>query len=117
MAGGKLERASAAAHALGALFVSTRVPVIAVRVTGEFVAANDAAIAQYGYALPELLEMRIHDLQATSRPIDADLALAQTTSEAPLDRRPHRRKDGTVVWSSRPRVPSPSTARRSSCLC
>jgi PAS domain S-box-containing protein len=96
--GEKLARAERVAKALGALFVSTRVPVIVVRATGEFIAANDAAIAKYGYSLEELLERRIHDLQATPRSIEQDLERAHRGDPSQLDRRAHRRKDGTVLW-------------------
>jgi two-component system cell cycle sensor histidine kinase/response regulator CckA len=98
MSGEKVERATVIARALGVLFVSTRVPAIAVRVTGEFMAANDAALQQYGYSMAELLELRIHDLQATPRPIDGDLARAHAGHDEALDRRAHRRKDGSVLW-------------------
>ena len=94
----KLDHAGAVARALGALFVHTRVPAIAVRVTGEFVSANDATLEQYGYSMAELLELRIHDLQATTRPIDGDLSRAHAGDGASLDRRAHRRKDGSVLW-------------------
>ena len=42
---------------------TTRVPVIVGRArAARSSSANDAAVAQYGYSLEELLEMRIHDL-------------------------------------------------------
>jgi hypothetical protein len=43
---GALERAARAAEALGVFFAETRIPVIAVRQSGEFVTANAAAVAQ-----------------------------------------------------------------------
>ena len=95
---GEVERARSVAEALGALFMQTRVPVIAVRRDGSFVTANAAAIAQYGYTLEELLAMRIHDLQARDRPIDDDLRRAGEGDVRPLERRPHRRKDGSILW-------------------
>ena len=93
-----MQRAARVAGALGALFEKTRVPVIAIATCGEFVAANDAAVEQYGYSLAELLELRVHDLQASPRNIDGDLAHAHRNEEAPLERRPHRRKDGSILW-------------------
>jgi PAS domain S-box-containing protein len=94
----ELRRAERITEALGMLFVETRVPVIIVDLEGRFRAANAAAIAQYGYALDELLTMRIHDLQAHSRAIEGDLHRAAVGDPAPLDRRPHRRKDGSILW-------------------
>jgi PAS domain S-box-containing protein len=94
----KLTRARDIAHALGAFFERTRVPVIAVRRSGEIVAANDSTIEQYGYSLEELVEMRIHDFQATERPIENDLARAMRGDIKPLDRRAHKRKDGSIAW-------------------
>ena len=95
---GKLARAERVARSLGALFQHTGIPVIAVEPSGEFVAANDAAIAQYGYPVDELLEMRIQDLQAFGRDVAEDLARAATSEHAALERRPHRKKDGTILW-------------------
>ncbi len=83
---------------MGTLFVTARVPMIVVLASGHFRAANAAAIQQYGYSLAELLTMRIHDLQAHERPIDGDLHRAAVGDAAPLERRPHRRRDGSIVW-------------------
>jgi PAS domain S-box-containing protein len=88
-------------RALGSLFVETAVPIIVVGPDGRFAAANGAAIRQYGYTLDELLEKRIHDLIADGRPdtsIDADLHRVTFGKHASLERRPHKRKDGTVLW-------------------
>jgi PAS domain S-box-containing protein len=93
-----LRRAERIAEAMGVLFVETRVPVIVVQPEGRFVAANAAAIAQYGYTLDELLTMRIQDLQAHTRAIEGDLQRAASGDPEPLDRRPHRRKDGSILW-------------------
>ncbi len=93
-----LARAARVEAALGAFFAETRVPVIVVRGDGRFVAANAAAIAQYGWSLEELLAMRVQDLQAFGRDIERDLSLAVQGDGAPLVRRPHRRKDGSVLW-------------------
>lgn len=98
IAGERIARAERVSKSLGVLFASTRVPIIVVRASGEFVAANDAAVAKYGYTLDELLSMRIHDLQATSRSIARDLERAYVGDPTLLDRRAHRRKDGTVLW-------------------
>jgi PAS domain S-box-containing protein len=93
-----IARAERIAQKLGVLFTETRVPVIVVMPDGRFVSANDAAIAQYGYSLAELLAMRIHDLQAHARPLEEDLHRAATGDRTPLERRPHRRKDGSILW-------------------
>ncbi len=89
-------------QALGSLFVETAVPIIAVGPDGRFAAANRAAIRQYGYTLDELLGKRIHDLVADGWPlekIDDDLQRAAGgTSHASLERRPHKRKDGSLLW-------------------
>jgi PAS domain S-box-containing protein len=92
-------RAERVARALGALFAETRIPVLALTRGGEFVAANAAAVAQYGWSLEELLRMNIRDLQAGPLPsLDDDLGQAYAGARQPLDRRPHRRKDGSVLW-------------------
>lgn len=99
MVGEKIQRAREVRAALGAFFESARVPVIVVDGEGRFVSANDAALSQYGWSLEELLGMRIHDLIATPRPqVAQDLRRAMRGDPHTLDRRPHRRKDGSVVW-------------------
>ena len=93
------ERADQVGRALGMLFEETRVPVIAVTPDGAFVTANRAAIDQYGYTLDELLGMRIHDLIGDGyTSVDDDLTLAASDRHVILGRRPHRRKDGSVLW-------------------
>jgi PAS domain S-box-containing protein len=85
--------------ALGALFEASRWPVIVVEHDGRIVTANQAVIAQYGWSLAELVTMNIRDLQAAERrEIPADLDRAFRGDASPLDRRPHRRRDGSVVW-------------------
>jgi two-component system NtrC family sensor kinase len=92
-------RAERVARALGVLFAETKIPVIALSRGGAFVGANAAAIAQYGWSLEELLRMNIRDFLAGDYPaLDADLAGAYTDASTPLQRRPHRRKDGSVLW-------------------
>jgi PAS domain S-box-containing protein len=83
---------------LGAFFQGARVPVIVVHPDGSFAAANDVAIRQYGYSLEELLDLRIHDLVIDERDVDEDLRLAAQAHEVPLDRRRHRKKDGSSLW-------------------
>jgi two-component system, NtrC family, sensor kinase len=83
---------------LGALFQGARVPVIVLYADGSFAAANDLAIAQYGYTLDELLTLRIHDLIIDDRDVDRDLRMVARSEQTPLDRRRHRKKDGGVVW-------------------
>jgi PAS domain S-box-containing protein len=95
----EVARAGRVAQALGVLFAETRIPVIALTQGGAFVSANAAALAQYGWSLEELLRMNIRDLMAFDYPsLDADLADAFAGGAAPLNRRPHRRRDGSVLW-------------------
>jgi PAS domain S-box-containing protein len=96
--GGKLERAARVAKQLGVLFEKTRAPALVVERTGEFVAANAAMLAKYGYSLEELLAMRIQDLQASGRDVDADLGRAHRGDPGELERRPHHTKDGRTIW-------------------
>jgi PAS domain S-box-containing protein len=94
-----LARAERIAQALGVLFAEMRIPVIALSRGGAFVSANAAALAQYGWSLEELLGMNISDLMAADYPsLEADLADAIGGKPVPLNRRPHRRKDGSVLW-------------------
>jgi two-component system, NtrC family, sensor kinase len=83
---------------LGALFHGARVPIIVLYPDGSFAAANDRAIAQYGYTLDELLQRRIHDLILDDRDVDRDLRLAAQAEGVTIDRRRHKKKDGGVVW-------------------
>jgi PAS domain S-box-containing protein len=92
-------RAERVAKALGVLFAEARIPVIAVTREGQLVAANAATIAQYGWSLEELLRMNIRDILATEHPsLRTDLERAYAGTLEPLDRRPHRRKDGSILW-------------------
>jgi len=92
-------RALEVRRVLGTFLERTRAPVIVVEHDGRFVSANDAALAQYGYGLEELVEMRIHDFMAQPRPeLPADLDRVFHGDRGPLERRPHRRKDGSIVW-------------------
>ena len=94
-----LERAARVGSALGVLFAEARIPVIALTRAGAFVAANGATIAQYGWSLEELLRMSINDLLAAEYPaLEDDLGSAFAGAWTPLNRRPHRRKDGSVLW-------------------
>jgi len=93
-----IARAGRVARALGALFAESRLPVIAVDREGHFVTANAAAIAQYGWSLDELVTMRIQDLQAGPRDVLPDLNHAYEGDTDPLERRPHHRRDGSVLW-------------------
>jgi PAS domain S-box-containing protein len=93
------ERAERVALALGVFFKETGVPVIVVTPDGCFVAVNRAAVDQYGYPLDELLGMRIHDLIGEGYTnVDVDLTLASRDRHAVLERRPHKRKDGSILW-------------------
>ena len=92
-------RAERVAKALGVLFAETRIPVIALTRPGQLVAANAAAVSQYGWSLQELVRMNIRDLINTDYPsLDDDLERAFAGTERPLRRRPHRRKDGSELW-------------------
>ncbi|MFI5298118.1 MAG: ATP-binding protein [Polyangiales bacterium] len=94
----RLERARAVASSLGALFLRTGFPVVALGKDGAIVAANDPLIAQYGWPLEALVTMRIHDFQASSRPIDAELDLAMRERDYSFAPRQHRRRDGSRLW-------------------
>ncbi len=93
-----LARAERVAHALGALFVETHFPVIAIDEVGHIVSGNAAAVRQYGHSLAELVALRIHDFQATDRPIEGELTRARREAGAPYEPREHRRKDGSRLW-------------------
>jgi len=84
---------------LGPLFEGGSVPILVLYPGGSFVAANEVALRQYGYTLEEILERRIHDLLCDAFDVDGELAsiTAQEPSRA-LDRRRHRRKDGSLLW-------------------
>src|SRR5580658_5190405 len=79
------------------MFHHARVPVIVLYPNGRFATANEAARKEYGYSLEELLRIRIHDLIVDPRDVDRDLRLAENGT-ADLERRRHRRKDGSVLW-------------------
>jgi PAS domain S-box-containing protein len=99
MAGERVRHALQVRSALGAFFEQARVPVIVVEESGAFVSANEAALEQYGWSLGELVEMRIHDLMAHPRPeLDQDLRHAHRGDPIILDRRAHKRRDGSIVW-------------------
>ncbi len=94
-----MQRAREVRSELGAFFESARVPIIVVEADGAFVTANDSALNQYGWSLDELVNMRIHDLMDAPRPeLERDLQRARLGDDEPLDRRLHRRKDGSVLW-------------------
>jgi PAS domain S-box-containing protein len=93
-----IARAGRVARALGALFAESRLPVIAVDREGRFITANGAAVAQYGWSLDELVTMRIQDIQAGTRDIVPDLGRAYEGDADPLERRPHHRRNGSVLW-------------------
>ena len=94
----RVERAARVARELGVLFEKTRAPVLVCERSGEFVAANEAMLSAYGYTIEELLDLRVQDIQAEGRDIDDDLGRAFRNDELELDRRPHRTKDGRVLW-------------------
>jgi PAS domain S-box-containing protein len=81
---------------IGAMFHGARVPMIVLHPDGRFVAANEAACQQYGYTLEELLFLRIHDLIVDDCDVDRDFGLAE--QGVPVERRRHRRKDGSFLW-------------------
>jgi PAS domain S-box-containing protein len=99
----RLDDARRIGAAIGPMFHGARVPIIALRPAGHFVAANEVAIRQYGYSLEELLERRIHDLIVEPHDVDGDLRLVER-GVSDLQRRMHRRKDGTLLWV----LPAPS---------
>lgn len=69
--------------------------------TGEILAANKAAIEQYGWTLEELQERTITDLADESdREPMADAFAKQLGSLVHVGEWQHRRKDGTTLWVS-----------------
>ena len=99
MVGEGVARALEVRRALGAFLEQSRAPVIVVEPDGRFVSANDAALAQYGYGLDELVHMRIDDFLAMPlADLQQDLKNALEGAGAPLGRRAHRRKNGSVLW-------------------
>jgi PAS domain S-box-containing protein len=99
MVGERVQHALSFRAKLGPFFATSRAPSIVLDRDGRFVTANEAALAQYGYSLEQLVEMRIHDFMATPRAeLEGDLDLAFRGEGAGLARRPHRRKDGSVLW-------------------
>jgi two-component system cell cycle sensor histidine kinase/response regulator CckA len=99
MAGERVTRALELRRLLGPFFERCLAPTIVLEHGGGFATANDAALAQYGYSLDELVAMRIHDIMALPRPeLSADLEKAFQGQRPGFERRPHRRKDGSVIW-------------------
>src|ERR1700692_1539638 len=95
--GERVARAVRLRRSLGPFFERARAPVIVVEHDGRFASANDAALKQYGYELEELAAMNIADLMAAPRrQLPADLDHAYRGDPAPLERRAHRRRDGSV---------------------
>jgi diguanylate cyclase (GGDEF)-like protein/PAS domain S-box-containing protein len=66
-------------------------------VGGRFITANEATLRAYGYALEELQEMQMADLEA---PMDEEAEDVESVLGAPIEgtRMQHRHKDGRVVW-------------------
>jgi PAS domain S-box-containing protein len=93
----KLEHSRRIGEALGPLFDGARLPIIALRRDGGFVAANRFALRQYGYSLEEILQRRIHDLIVGAHDVEADFDLVDRGIDG-LKRREHRRKDGSHLW-------------------
>jgi PAS domain S-box-containing protein len=96
-----LDKEAFAAHvaaALGELYSASRMPVLALRRNGEIVAANPSAVAKYGYSEAEFTAMRIHDLVTDGRNLDAEIARVLLDEATVLTRRPHRKKDGGIIY-------------------
>jgi PAS domain S-box-containing protein len=99
MAGERVARARELRRALGPFFERSLAPSIVLEPGGSLATANDAALTHYGYGLEELVALRIHDLMAWHRPeLESELERAFRGEGGSLDRRPHRRKDGSVLW-------------------
>jgi len=90
--------AAEVAAALGELYSASRMPVLVLRRSGEIVAANATAIAKYGYSEQEFTAMRIHDLVTDGRNLDAEIERVILDDGSILTRRPHRKKDGGVIY-------------------
>jgi PAS domain S-box-containing protein len=99
MPGEKLTEALGIRRALGSFFERALVPVIVIEPGGRLASANDAALAQYGYSLDEMIEMRLHDLKVLPHPeLAKDLDRILRGGGHPPGRTPHRRRDGTLLW-------------------
>jgi PAS domain S-box-containing protein len=81
----------------GQLFSAARMPIVVLRRTGEIVGANAATTRTYGYSREELLERRIHDLNARPRDVEGEIGLAMKDAPPTLARRPHRTRDGAML--------------------
>lgn len=69
--------------------------VVFIRLDGQILEANQAAVAAYGYPREELLRLNIRDIRAPeTRAITAE-QMAQADTEGILFETMHRRKDGT----------------------
>jgi PAS domain S-box-containing protein len=87
-----------AGDALGEIYSSARMPILVLRRSGQIVAANAPALAKYGYTSEELTSMRIHDLVMDGRDVDAEIARAFKQDPPDFTRRPHRKKDGGIIY-------------------
>jgi diguanylate cyclase (GGDEF)-like protein/PAS domain S-box-containing protein len=68
--------------------------------TGKFLTANAATLKAYGYAMEELQEMRMAELESPRDEDIEDIEDIESMLGAPLEgtRMQHRHKDGRVVW-------------------
>ena len=94
----KLALAERVTRSLGVLFTDTVLPMIVLWPDGRFVAANGAAILEYGYSLEELVGMRFDDLLAHDRSIPSEVDKKAREQNPSPSRRRQRRKDGSVIW-------------------
>ena len=95
----KLQRALRLRRALGEFFVDATVPMIMLDGDARLVSANDRATEQYGYALEELVELRVDDLQGIARAdMRPNVQRVLKGEPLPIDRRKHKRKDGSTLW-------------------
>ncbi len=68
--------------------------VLFMRMDGQIVEANDAAVAAYGYSRRELMRMKVHDLHESATADEIDEQIAQASELSLLYEAVHSRKDG-----------------------
>ncbi|MGC9199664.1 MAG: diguanylate cyclase [Acidobacteriaceae bacterium] len=68
---------------------------------GQILTANETAVKQYGYTLPEFQGLRIQDLEVLPDSETEDLEMVLGSQVEGGVRERHRHKDGHVVWVNR----------------
>jgi diguanylate cyclase (GGDEF)-like protein/PAS domain S-box-containing protein len=71
--------------------------VLFMRLDGQIVEANDAAVEVYGYSRQELLDLRVHDLHESATADEIDDQIVQASELSLLYEAVHVRKDGGLL--------------------